>query len=570
MKKISQFIRSKRKTGLYFLILCIVSFSLIAFNDTDFKISKNLDIFVTLFREVTLYYVDEKDPEDLINSSIEGMLESLDPYTTFIPESDMDEFRFMTTGQYGGIGALIRQGGEYTIISEPYEGFPAQKAGLKAGDTLLTINGVSTKGLSVSNVSDMLKGDPNTELKITLKRDNLPVFEKSIMREKITIKNVPYYGMLDESIGYIRLSNFTKDASKEVRQAFLSLKSQGANSIILDLRGNPGGLLNESVEIANIWIDKDHEIVSTKGKAKQWDNVYVTERPALDTLIPLVILVNRGSASASEIVAGSLQDLDRAVIVGERTFGKGLVQTTRPLSYDTYLKITTAKYYIPSGRCIQALDYTHRNADGSVGYIPDSLISEFHTRNGRIVHDGGGISPDINVEMQQPSNLTYNLYVSNLIFDYATKFVIDHDSIAPPDQFCISDEIYSDFVDFLSNKDFTYTTLSNEKLNELINITKREGYYSLAENEILALRQKLSADKEKDLITFKHEIVELLRDEIVSRYYFQSGRIISSLIDDEQLQKAKEVLKENGAISSILHGVYDKSDIKLALVKQSK
>jgi len=570
MKNILHFIRSKRKAGWYLLVICIVSFSFFAFNDKDFEISKNLDIFVTLFREVNLYYVDEKNPEDLINSSIEGMLESLDPYTTFIPESDMDEFRFMTTGQYGGIGALIRKGGDYTIITEPYEGFPAQKAGLKAGDTLLAVNGISTKDVSVSNVSEMLKGDPNTELKVMLKRGNFPAFELSFLREKITIKNVPYYGFVDDAIGYIRLGNFTKDAGKEVRQAFVDLKSQGAKSIILDMRGNPGGLLNESVEIANIWINKNHEIVSTRGKAKQWDNVYMTEKPALDTLVPLVILVNRGSASASEIVAGSLQDLDRAVIVGERTFGKGLVQTTRPLSYDTYLKITTAKYYIPSGRCIQALDYTHRNEDGSVGYIPDSLISEFKTRNGRIVYDGGGIRPDINIETHQPANITFNLYANNLFFDYATKFAFEHDSIAHPSEFEITDEIYNDFITFLQNKEFEYTTLSNEKLDELINTTKREGYYTIAENEIASLREKLSADKLKDLITFRSEIIELLRDEIVGRFYYQSGRIVTSLKNDEQLGKAIELINENGAIGSILQGVYDNSDIKLALGKKKK
>ncbi len=565
MKNIINTMRQKRKVVWILVGICVFSVAFFGFNDKDFKIAKNLDIFVTLFREVDLYYVDEKDPEDLIDASISGMLESLDPYTTFIPEKDIDEYRFMTTGQYGGIGALIRKGGNYTLISEPYEGFPAQKAGLQAGDTLLEINGISIKGKSVSDVSDLLKGDPNTELKIKLKRDDQPAFEKIFMREKITIKNVPYYGFVDDGIGYIRLSNFTKDAGKEVRQAFTDLKSQGANSIILDLRGNPGGLLNESVEVANIWVDKNQEIVSTKGKAKQWDNVYVTEKPALDTIIPIAVLVNRGSASASEIVAGALQDLDRAIIVGERTFGKGLVQTTRPLSYNTYLKITTAKYYIPSGRCIQALDYTHRNEDGSVGYIPDSLISDFKTRNGRIVHDGGGIRPDVDVETTTPANITISLYAYNLIFDFATKFAYEHDSIPPANEFKITDDIYADFIAFLQDKKFDYNSLSNDKLDELINIAKREGYYAIAKNEIESLREKLSADKNKDLITFRSEIEDLLRDEIVSRYYYQRGRIITSLRDDQQLEKAINLLKEHGAVSSILHGIYEKGDIKLAL-----
>ncbi len=567
MKDLIKNIRKKQKTVWFIAAICLISITFIASNDKDYEIVKNLDIFFNLFREVDLYYVDEKSPEDLINSSISGMLESLDPYTTYIPESDMDDFRFMTTGQYGGIGALIRRGGDYTIISEPYEGFPAQKVGLQAGDTLMSIDGVSIKGVSVSEVSEMLKGDPNTELKVTIKRGNEPVFEKTFMREKITIKNVPYYGFVDESTGYIRLGNFTKGAGKEVRQAFTDLKLQGAKSIILDLRGNPGGLLNESVEIANIWIDKDHEIVSTKGKAKQWDHTYITQKPALDTLVPLAILVNRGSASASEIVAGALQDLDRAVIIGERTFGKGLVQTTRPLSFNTHLKITTAKYYIPSGRCIQALDYTHRNEDGSVGYIPDSLISEFRTRNGRIVHDGGGIMPDISIDSDQPANITISLFAYNLIFDYATIFAYEHDSILPANKFEITDDIYADFIDFVQDKEFDYNTLSNDKLDELINTTKREGYYTLAKNEIESLREKLSANKNKDLITFKDEIVELLRDEIVSRYYYQQGRIITSLKNDEQLAKAIELLNEQDTISSILHGIYESGEIKLALEK---
>lgn len=559
-------LKGSQKTIIVAGLIGLFSFGFVAFSDKDFKIAKNLDIFITLFREVDLYYVDEKDPEDLINSSINGMLELLDPYTTYIPESDMDEFKFMTTGQYGGIGALIRKAGDFTIISEPYEGFPAQKAGLIAGDTLLAIDGLSTKGKQIREVSELLKGTPNTELKLTVKRpgDSVP-FIKTFIREKITIKNVPYFGIIDENIGYIRLSNFTKNAFEEVKNAFINLKERGVESLILDLRGNPGGLLDESVEIANIWVDKNQEIVSTRGKAQQWDQIYKTTKLPLDTIIPIAILVNRGSASASEIVAGSLQDLDRAIVVGERTFGKGLVQVTRPLSYNTYLKLTTAKYYIPSGRCIQALDYTHRNEDGSVGYVPDSLISEFTTKNGRTVYDGGGIRPDVQVDFSQPANITFSLYAHNLIFDYATSFFILNDSIPAPDQFEITDKTYADFLAFLKNKVFDYNTNSNEKLDELIATSKREGYYDIAEEEIEALRKKLDADTEQDLITFRDEIESLLRDEIVSRYYYQEGRIISSLKEDPQLDKAIELLKEPGAIISILHGTYEFSDIKLAL-----
>jgi carboxyl-terminal processing protease len=568
MNRNSRIFRTNKKIVIIAAMLIIISFSFYAFNDKDFQIAKNLDIFVTLFREVDLYYVDKKEPEDLINSSISGMLESLDPYTTYIPESEMDDFKFMTTGQYGGVGALIRKGGEYTIISEPYEGFPAQKAGLQSGDTLLAVDGISTKGKAISEVSEMLKGDPNTELKVLIKgiRDSI-ASERIFTREKITIKNVPYHGMVDESIGYIRLSSFTKNASKEVKSAFIELKEQGAQGIILDLRGNPGGLLNESVEIANIWVSKNQEIVSTRGKAKQWDNLYKTEKSPIDTLIPLAVLVNRGSASASEIVAGSLQDLDRAVIIGQRTFGKGLVQTTRPLSYKTHLKITTAKYYIPSGRCIQALDYTHRNEDGSVGYIPDSLISEFKTKNGRIVKDGGGIRPDMNVEIKQPANITYSLYVNNLVFDFATLFAAEHDKLASPKEFELSDELYNDFIYFLKDKVYDYNTQSNDKLDELIKISKREGYYRISKDEIEALREKLSADKNKDLMAFSDEIKDLLRDEIVSRYYYQKGRIISGLKNDPQLDKAIELLKEPALVNSILHGISEEGEIKLALDK---
>ncbi len=562
-------IKHRHKVFFAVIILCLFSFTFYAFDDKDFIIDKYLDIFVSLFKEVNLYYVDEENPEDLINASIQGMLESLDPYTNYIPESEMDDFKFMTTGQYGGIGALIRKAGDFSLISEPYKDCPALKAGLRAGDTILSINGISTKRKSISDVSEMLKGTPNTELNLLIKRPfgDTSAFEKTFLREKITIKNVPYYGFVDNNIGYIRLTNFTKDASKEVRKAFTDLKSHGATSLILDIRGNPGGLLNEAVDIVNIWINKGQEIVSTRGKAKQWDMIYKTDRFPEDTIIPIAVLVNRGSASASEIVAGSLQDLDRAIIIGQRTFGKGLVQTTRPLSYNTYLKITTAKYYIPSGRCIQALDYTHRNPDGSVGYIPDSLISEFKTKNGRLVYDGGGINPDITISVPTPANISISLYSNNLIFDYSTWFAAKHDSIPSPEKFVITDEIYSDFINFLKNKKFDYNTSSNDKLNELIESAKSEGYYNIAKNEIEALHEKLGADKNKDLKTFNKEIKDLLMDEIISRYYYQTGRILSELKDDPQLAKALNVLKNPVVVSSILHGSYTEGNIKMAVIK---
>lgn len=565
------FKRLNKKIKVLIVCVFIIASSTIflAFSEKDFEITKNLDIFVTLFREIDMFYVDDKSPEELINAGINGMLESLDPYTTYIPEANTDDIKFMTTGQYGGIGALIRQAGDYIVVTEPYEGFPAQKAGIKAGDTLLSINGISTKKKSVNDVSQMLKGNPNTRIELKLKRiGDSAVINKDFFREKITIKNVPYFGMVENQIGYIRLGNFTSEASVEVKNAFTDLKKRGAKAIILDLRGNPGGLLNEAVDITNIWIGKGQEIVSTKGKAKQWDNVYRTEKTPEDTLIPMAVLVDRGSASASEIVTGSLQDLDRAVIIGQRTFGKGLVQTNRPLSYNTHLKITTAKYYIPSGRCIQALDYSHRNEDGSVGHIPDSLISEFKTRNGRLVYDGGGIAPDIKVDAPMPANITFRLYVENLLFDYATYFASKHDSIDIPEKFEVTDAIYSDFMEYLKTKKFEYVTSSNEKLDELIETAKSEGYYAVAQTEINALRDKLKADINKDLILFKDELKKLLAEEIVSRYYYQTGSIICSLKKDVQLEKAIEVLKKPEVVSSILHGTYLDGEIKLALQKK--
>jgi carboxyl-terminal processing protease len=547
----------KVKILLGTFLIAAFSLGFIASNDTDFEIAKNLDIFVTMFREINTLYVDNVTPKKLINAGIEGMLSSLDPYTTYIPEEDVDEFKFMTTGKYGGIGALIRKAGEYTMISEPYEGFPAQRSGLRAGDTIISIDNISTKNKSISEVSELLKGTPNTALTLKIKRiGNDSVLTKSFDREQVAIPNVPYYGMMQGDIGYILLNNFMKNAAKEVKSAFIDLKSQGAKSIILDLRGNPGGLLDEAVNISNIWISRKKEIVSTKGKNTNWDKEYYTENAAVDTTMPLVLLVNRGSASASEIVAGSLQDLDRAIIIGQRTFGKGLVQTTRPLSYNAHLKLTTAKYYIPSGRCIQALDYSHRNEDGSVGHIPDSLISAFKTKNGRTVYDGGGIKPDIKIKSDKPGNITIALYAKNLIFDFATLFASQHKEIKNPSDFVITDDIYNEFKNFITEKEFKYNTQSSEKLTDLIKTAKQEGYYDVIKDDLSSLEEHLHGDKNKDLITFGDEIKELLRNEIVSRYFFQKGRIEANIKDDPEVNKAVEILNQDKVVSEILHGTY--------------
>lgn len=553
---------------LILAILFVVSFGFIGLKDKEFDIVKNLDIFYSLFNELNRFYVDETQPDKLIETAIDGMLGSLDPYTSFIPEKDMADFNFMTTGEYGGIGALIRKGGDYAIVAEPYENFPAHLAGLKAGDTILTIDGVSTRGKEINAVSELLKGTPNTSIVLNIKRiGSKGMLEKTITRTKITIPNVPYFGFVGDQVGYIRLSNFTKDAGLEVRQALIKLKEDGATSIVLDLRGNPGGLLIESVNVSNLFVAKNQEIVSTRGKVKQWDNTYKTSIDPVDISIPLVILVNRGSASASEIVAGALQDLDRAVIVGQRTYGKGLVQTTRPLSYNTQLKVTTAKYYIPSGRCIQAVDYGQRNEDGSVGYIPDSLISAFYTQNGRKVFDGGGIAPDIALEPLTLSKISLSLYGKHLIFDYATLFALKQNTADGVAGLNPSDVDYRNFLSYLHDKSYDYSTESDGQLDALIKVAKREKYYAEAEEEFGALKKKLAHDKEKDLQTFSSEIKSLLYEEIASRYYFQKGRIQASLVDDPELEKAVEVLKNPHLYASVLLKSYGANNIRTGMNK---
>ncbi|MBL7110919.1 MAG: S41 family peptidase [Bacteroidales bacterium] len=542
--------RKLKKIITISILLVVLSGSFLLFQSSsndDFKLVKNLEIYYTLFRELNHWYVDDTDPEKLVTSSINGMLKETDPYTTYIPESDEDDFKFMTTGEYGGIGALIRKNGEYAIIAEPYKNFPAAVNGLIAGDTIVSIDGKLMKNLAITKISEHLKGKPGTPLVIRVKRYGTPgEIEKTITREKITVPNVPYYGMLEDGIAYIRLSNFTTDAGKEVKKAFIELKnSNDLTGVILDLRNNPGGLLIEAVDVANIFIESGQEIVSTKGRVNQWDYTYKTRYSPVDTEMPLAVLVNRISASASEIVAGSVQDLDRGVIIGQRTYGKGLVQTTRDLAYNSKLKLTTAKYYIPSGRCIQALDYSNRNEDGSVGIVPDSLISEFTTSNGRKVYDGGGIGPDIQSKNDDYSQFTVSLFTQNMLFDYATIYSIQHESIPELDQFIIDDHIYNDFKNFIKSRNFSYTTRSEDSLNELINIAKREKYYDLSKEEFDALQEKLAHNNDKDLNNFRDEISELLKQEIVSRYYYQWGQIRSSIDGDKDIDKAIEVLKNS-------------------------
>ena len=535
-----------KRIGVISFVLLFSAGSLIFLGSSsdDFKLVKSLEIYYSLFRELNLFYVDKTNPETLVKNSINGMLKELDPYTTYIPESDQENFNFMTTGQYGGIGSLIRRTGEYAIIAEPYENFPAARGGLRAGDTIVAIDGESMKNVEISQISEKLKGTPNTPVTLKIRRYGNPnPFDVSLVREKITISNVPYYGMLNKHIGYIRLSNFTTGAAQETKDALLDLKKNPSlDAVVLDLRGNPGGLLIEAVDVANIFVPQGREIVSTKGRVKQWDQEYDTRFMPVDTSIFLAVLVSHGSASASEIVAGSLQDLDRAVIIGQRTFGKGLVQTTRDLSYNAKLKVTTAKYYIPSGRCIQALDYSHRNPDGSVGHIPDSLISEYLTLHGRKVYDGGGIVPDFKTTPETLSQISVALITQNLIFDYATVYAATHDSIPPVDQFKLSDREYADFKSMVSSDKFTYETRSEESLTKLIETAKEEKYYKLAENEFNALEHKLAHNNAKDLSNFAPEIRQLIKEEIAVRYYYQKGRVRAAIENDPEVLEAKKVL----------------------------
>lgn len=550
MKKIN----AKLKGFFLATTISIIGFFSFSFSENYFEISKNLDIFSTLFRELNMNYVDETAPGELTKTAIDAMLTSLDPYTNYISESEIEDFKIMTTGEYGGIGALIRNEGEDIIVSEPYENFPAQKADLRAGDVLIEIDGKMVKGKRSDQISDILKGQPGTELKLKIKRPGTEaILEKTIKREVIKIENVPYYGMIDDKIGYIKLTSFTETASKEVKEAFVDLKNnKGMEALVFDLRGNGGGLLREAVNIVNFFVDKGQDVVATKGKIPESNKTLKALNNPLDLTIPLVVLVDQGSASASEIVAGSLQDLDRAVIIGQKTFGKGLVQQTRPLSYNSQLKVTVAKYYTPSGRCIQKIDYSRKDSTGRAIQIADSLITEFKTKNGRTVYDGEGITPDVVVNQFNFSPISIALVTKNHLFDYATKFRIENEKIDAPDKFELSDNAYNDFTKFLQGKDYDYTTRSEQNLEELKKVAIDEKYYDEIEKEYDALKKRIYHNKSEDLINFKAEIKELLENEIVSRYFFQKGRILNSFRYDMEMAKAKEVLKNKELSASIL------------------
>ena len=508
----------------------------------NFEIAKSLDIYNSLLRELNLNYVDEINPGEHNETAIKAMLDGLDPYTVFIPESDIENARFMTTGEYGGIGALIQYDGEFTRISEPYYGWPAQKAGLVAGDIILEVNGVDCKKKNTQQVSELLKGQPGTEVTLKVKRYGAEKpLEIKLKREKVKIDNIPYYKVFDNGVAYLSLSGFTRDAARELKDKFVEMKNNNElKGFILDLRGNGGGLMNEAVDIVNLFIPKGKPVVSMRGKSAASNHAYPTTNESVDLEIPLAVLVDGNSASASEIVAGAIQDYDRGVIIGERTFGKGLVQNILPLSYNTQLKVTVAHYYIPSGRCIQEIDYSHKK--DTTQTKTDSLGKAFQTIGGRTVYEGHGITPDVKVIRNPYATVTAYLYARNLIFDYANKFHSEHKTIDSADVFQIDEATYQDFMQFVKDKNFNYTTESEKAIEKLKKTAKEEGYLDKIQPQIDLLEKNLAAEKANDMVSNRKDIEDLLHSEIVSRYYFQKGRIIASLRDDPDLERAFEIL----------------------------
>ncbi|HEU5291076.1 MAG TPA: S41 family peptidase [Cyclobacteriaceae bacterium] len=535
--------------------IVVIAASAFAFTHTEryFEIAKSLDIFATLFKEVNAYYVDDVDPQKLIRKSIDSMLESLDPYTDYIPEDELENFKVITTGQYAGIGALIGVINHKTIITHPYKNFPAFKAGVKVGDEIVAVDGKNVQGKSTSEVSALLKGPSRTEVELKLRRAGKPGdFIVKIKREKITISNLAYAGLIGSDVAYIKLDDFTPGAAKEVSDALSKLKDQGAKKLILDLRDNPGGLMHEAINIVNLFIPRDQEVVSTKGKVPEWNKTYNTLNNPLDTTIPIAVLTGEGSASASEIVSGALQDYDRAVLVGRKTFGKGLVQTTRQLSYNSQLKVTTAKYYIPSGRCIQALDYAHRNEDGSVDKFPDSLRSEFKTKSGRKVYDGNGIDPDILIEDEYLGAVTVALIQNGLIFEYASKYCGEQPNSPDLKTFKLSDAEYNKFLEWVKAQKFSYATAIESSTNELIEAAKQERYYGELEAQLNDLKKKIETNKASDLVRFKKEISDILVQQIAFHYALAEGQATTSLSNDPTVIQAVKVLGDNAQYKSLL------------------
>ncbi|MBX2942365.1 MAG: S41 family peptidase [Cyclobacteriaceae bacterium] len=526
-------------------VLGVFAFSFTPPADRYFEIAKNLDIFASLFKEVNALYVDEVNPNQLIRTGIDAMLISLDPYTNYIAEDEVETYRTMNTGQYGGIGAATRVIGTRTLITMIYEGYPAQRNGLKIGDEVIKLDEIELAKISIEEANQLMRGQVGTTVKLSVKRVGVPsLINLEFKREKIKMSNVPYFGMVGTNSGYIKLTDFTPDAGKEVRNAVVSLKDQGAKNIILDLRDNPGGLLLEAVNICNIFIPKGKKVVTTKGKVQNSNATYETLNNPVDLEIPLAVLINRGSASASEIVAGTLQDYDRAVIIGEKSFGKGLVQIPRQLSYNSQVKITTAKYYTPTGRCIQVLDYSHRREDGSVGAIPDSLKQQFKTTNGRIVYDGGGIDPDLTVGNDEVSSLTKMLYTNGFILDYAASYASQHPIIPPAREFKLTDKEYDDFVSWVKSKQYNYRSPVEIELSSLREQAKRERYFNELSPQIEQVAELVKESRKKDLYTFKDQIRMLLEQDIASIYYLEKGVTEVEFKSDSDIKKSIEVFNK--------------------------
>jgi len=550
----------KKKPALKWVFLVVLAgflgIAAQAPSEKYFEIARNLDIFATLIREVNSYYVDEVNPNRLVKTGIDAMLNTLDPYTNYIPEDEIENYRTMTTGLYGGIGAVIGRRKERNIILMPYIGFPAEKAGLKIGDEILEIDGFDVKKKGSGDVSKLLKGQAGTKVKLKvlkLGKQTPEIIE--FQREKIKIDNVPFVGMVSFDIGYIQLTEFTSDASREVKKGLDELKGKGAKKLILDLRDNPGGLLNEAVNLSNLFIPKDKLVVNTKGKVQEWVKEYKALNPTVDTEIPLVVLISGKSASASEIVSGVIQDYDRGVLIGQKSYGKGLVQTTRPLTYNSQLKVTTAKYYIPSGRCIQAIDYTHRGSDGTAKKVADSLRMAFKTANGRVVYDGGGVSPDVEVKREPLAQITNSLIAKDLIFDYASVYYLAHPTgISGSKEFQLSDAEYAGFVAWLKDKEYDYTTKVETSIKELSTAAQKEKYYDEIKDQLEALKIRMAHNKEHDLEKHKTEIREVLEHEIVSRYYFEKGVKEAAFDDDVEVLEAIKVLNDPTRYEKILSG----------------
>ena len=522
--------------------------------DRYFEIAKNLDVFASLFKEVNLYYVDDVNPNKLVRTGIDAMLNSLDPYTNYIPEDEVEDFRTLNTGQYGGIGAVTREIGKRTVVTMMYEGYPAFKGGLKIGDEVIRMDEVEIAKISMEEANHLMRGQVGTTVSLTVRRFGVKdLIKLDFKREKIKVSNVPYFGMVSATIGYVQLADFTPDAGKEVKNAVIALKEKGAKGIVLDLRGNPGGLLFEAVNICNIFLPKGKQVVSTKGKIPDNNINYETLNVPVDLEIPVAVLINRGSASASEIVAGTLQDYDRAVIIGEKSYGKGLVQLSRPLSYNAQIKITTAKYYTPTGRCIQVLDYSHRREDGSVASIPDSIKKEFKTTKGRTVYDGGGIDPDVVVDNPEASNITQVLYVNGYIFDYGTLYASKHETISDAKTFSLTDAEYQEFVNWIKTKEYNYRSPMEIKLSHLIKESKAERFYNDLKPQIDQIQSKLNETRKNDLITFKDQIKLLLDEDIVARYYLERGQVEVSFKEDPEIKTSIELLNNSVQYRKVLH-----------------